>query len=300
MVQIIIALLAALQLTALTVISPVTNWLVDQASYHVSQLQPGVTGYKTLGTPAGSAPKLNLSASGAIAIDAGTGQVLYAKNAAKALPIASITKVFTVLVMLRDHSLDETVTVPVLPAYPAGAVVLGAPAGSKFKLSELVKAALIPSDNDAADSLAIHDSGSVKAFTAKMNALVADWKITGLHFSSASGLEDNDNYASPAALAAAARLLLSNQAAASITSSQTATISDQSGHTYNLATTNELLKKPGFTGIKTGYTPAAGQCVIARATINGHQVITVILGSQDRFGETEQLVNAIKEAYSWQ
>lgn len=243
---------------------------------------------------------LNLTASNAVAIDAATGQILYAKNPDQPHAIASITKIFTVLVILRDHSLDEIVSVPQLPAYTNGAVALGLKSGQQFKLEQLLRAALIPSANDAADTLAIWDAGSVPAFTAKMNQLMAVWGIPDLHFNSANGLEDNNNFASAMALTRAARLLLTNTQVKAITAMPSTAISDLSGQKYQLTTTNELLKEPGFSGIKTGYTLVAGQCLLARASVQGHDVITVVLGSQDRFGETRQIINAIDQAYKWQ
>jgi len=260
---------------------------------------PVINRYITVPTPSGSVSGLNLTATSVLAIDAATSQVLYSKDPDKQVPIASVTKIFTILVVLRDHSLNETVTVPKLPAYEDGAVLLNAPAGSKFKLEDLVKAALIPSDNDAADTLALYDAGSVSAFTAKMNQLMASWGISGVHFASASGLTDTNNYATATALASAARLLLTNQTIKAITDTQSATISDLAGKTYALTTSNELLQTPGFYGIKTGYTPAAGQCLVARASVHGHDVISVVLGSTDRFGETKMLINAISGGYTW-
>lgn len=260
---------------------------------------PAISRYVTAPTPSGTSPELNLTATSALAIDAATGQVLYSKNPDKPLPIASITKMFTILVVLRGHSLTETVTVPKLPVYEPGAVLLNAPTGSQFKLGDLVKAALIPSDNDAADILAIHDAGSTSAFTAKMNQLMLDWNVSRVHFVSANGLVDKDNYATAAALTKAARLLLANPTAKLDTGTGATTITDLSGRTYALHATNELLQTPGFYGIKTGYTPLAGQCLVARASVHGHDVISVLLGSEDRFGETKTLIKAISEGYTW-
>lgn len=264
-----------------------------------SQTAPALENYTIASTPSGSTPELNLTTNNALVIDAATGQVLYAKNPDARVPIASVTKMFTILMVLKDHSLDETVTIPTLPSYEPGAVLLGAPTGAKFKLGDLVKAALIPSDNDAADALAIYDAGSVPAFIAKMNQLMKDWDLSNVHFVSANGLVDANNYATARSLGLAARLLLTNSSAQAITSSQTDTIRDSSGRAYSLNSTNELLQEPNFYGIKTGYTPLAGQCLVAGAIVHGHKVISVVLGSQDRFGETKKLIEGISQGYSW-
>ena len=291
-----VALIAVLELVGLGSWGPA----MSLANHAATKPAVSLPQYQAVATPSGNFVAPTLTATGMIAIDADNGQVLASKDPLTPRPIASVTKMFTLLVVLRDHSLNETVTIPKLPTYETGAVLLNASAGAKFKLEDLVKAALIPSDNDAADSLAIYDAGSISAFTAKMNALMTNWQITGLHFSSADGLTDTNNNASPEALAKAARLLLTNQAIRTITDTSATTIKDQSGQVYQLNTSNELLQTPGFYGIKTGYTPVAGQCLVALAKVHGHNVISVILGSQDRFGETKTLINAISEGYSWQ
>lgn len=296
MAGVLIAILTVLQLIGLGHSGP-TESLANHAAGSNQIVLPS---YYPQPVASGTVTNLSLTATGAIAIDAANGQVLYSKNPDQVRPIASVTKIFTMLVILRDHSLDETVTVPQLPTYQPGAVLLNAPTGSHFKLGDLVKAALIPSDNDAADILAIHDSGSIPAFSAKMNQLLADWQISGGHFSNANGLVDTNNYASPRALSEAARVLLTNPSTATITDTQATTIHDLSGRSYALKSSNELLQTPGFYGIKTGYTPIAGQCLVALAKINGHNVISVVLGSQDRFGETKSLITAISKGYTWQ
>ncbi len=294
MAQLLILLLALGQLLGL-------GAHMSSLAAHLAQPPtPALNRYVILPTPVGNPPGPDLTAPSALAIDAASGQVLYSKQPDKPVPIASITKMFTILVVLRDHSLDEIVTVPALPSYQPGAVLLGAPTGAKFKLGDLVKAALIPSDNDAADVLAIHDAGSTTAFVAKMNQLARDWGMSHAHFVSTNGLVDTDNYATARDLSIAARLLITNQTAKALTATQSATISDLSGRSYSLASTNELLRVPGFYGIKTGYTPAAGQCLVARANIHGHDVISVVLGSSDRFGETKALISAIGQGYTWQ
>lgn len=292
----LIVILALAQLVGLGSSAPVQSL----ATHAAAAQQIALPSFLSQPTASGSVANLSLTATSAIAIDATNGQVLYSKAPDQARPIASVTKIFTILMILRDHSLDETVTVPQLPTYEAGAVLLNAPTGAKFKLGDLIKAALIPSDNDAADILAIHDAGSIPVFTAKMNQLMADWQITGLHFQNANGLTDTNNYATARNLSQAARLLLTNSSARTITSTQSGTITDLSGRGYALKTSNELLQTPGFYGIKTGYTPIAGQCLVALAKVNGHMVISVVLGSQDRFGETKSLINAISKGYLWQ
>lgn len=167
-------------------------------------------------------------------------------------------------------------------------------------VGDLVKASLIASDNDAADTLAIDDAGSLKAFITKMNAKLEQWGISDAHFNSAEGLTDTNNYSSAVALAKIAKLALTNPTIASDVKLSTATISDSTGKSFALTTTDELLASGQFYGIKTGYTDAAGQCFVGLAHVNGHDVITVVLHSNDRFGDTMRLLNWIQGAWQWQ
>ncbi len=236
----------------------------------------------------------------AYAVDAATMTPLYAQNQTTPRAIASITKLTAMIVVLGDHKLSDQVTVGKLPTYDPADETLGLTQGQVFSVDALVKAALIPSDNDAADALAIYDAGSRSAFIAKMNAKLAQWGINGAHFSSVEGLTDAGNYANAIALAKIGKLALTNPTIASLVRTPYATISDSAGQTYRLKSSDNLLASGQFYGIKTGYTDAAGQCFVGLAHVNGHDVITVVLHSNDRFGDTSRLLNWIQGAWQWQ
>ena len=241
---------------------------------------------------------LQINPTAAYAFDTATGQELYSKNADELRPIASITKLAAAMVIIRNHPLDKVVTIPVLPQYSPEEVTIGLQPGQKFTIKSLLAAALIPSANDAADALAIIDSGSIEAFVKKMNTIPVSWGISAVHFTNASGLDEN-NQASARAVGHIAALILQNNDIAELVARPTAAINDTAGKVYSLASTNALLPARRFTGVKTGYTPAAGQCFVGRVTIEGHSVITVVLGSTDRFGESDKLANWIEQNYTW-
>ena len=242
---------------------------------------------------------LTLGAASAIAIDKDTATVLYSKNADARRPIASVTKLITALVILSRHSPTEKITIPTLPTYPKEAETIGLVPGETFTLSDILEAALVPSANDAADALAIYDAGSVTKFAARMNTKMSEWGISDVRFVSASGLQDDGNYASAAALAKIANLAITNPAVAKIVKYTTVTISSSTGRTYNLSSTNDLLASGRFYGIKTGYTLAAGECFVGLTRVNGHEVITVVLGADSRFGATTTLTNWIGRSWQW-
>jgi len=242
----------------------------------------------------------NLAAASWYAVDVATGTTLASHNATTERPIASITKLATALVIVHDHATGDQLTVPTLPAYASDDQIIGLQAGERFSARDLLAALLIYSADDSADALALADSGTETAFVAKMNQLVARWGIAGAHFSNPSGLIDSGNGASAQAVAALAQLVVQNPTLRQLVATPTATITDSAGRSFALATTDELLPSGQFKGIKTGYTEAAGQCFVGLTTIKGHEVITVVLGSPDRFGDTTTLANWITQNYQWQ
>ena len=136
---------------------------------------------------------LSLSAKAVFAIDRASGRILYAKNADTQLPIASITKLATVITVMHSHSLDQLVTIPNLPTYKPEDELVGLAAGERWKVRDLITAALVASGNDAADALALIDSGSKEAFASNMNARMKDWGIANVNFNNPSGLTDTGN-----------------------------------------------------------------------------------------------------------
>jgi len=247
-----------------------------------------------------ASPTLTSASVTAYAVDAATMTPLYAQNETTPRPIASVTKLMTLLVVLSGHKLSDTVTIGQLPAYDQADELLGLVPGQVFSVGDLAAAALVASANDAADALASYDAGNEAAFIKKMNIRAAEWGINGAHFGSATGLTDQDNLVSAVALAKIAKLALVNPTITSLVKLPSATIADHAGRSYTLKTTDDLLATGQFYGIKTGYTDAAGQCFVGLTRINGHNIITVVLGSSDRFGDTTRLANWIQGAWQWQ
>lgn len=246
-----------------------------------------------------NATKLQLAAGSVFVVDATTGTVLYEKNADQARPIASLTKIMTILTILKDHSPEESVTIPQLSGYKQGDALAGLVPGDTLQVKDLIAASLIPSHNDAADALAIYDSGTKEKFYGKMNTIAKEWGLSSATFASASGLQDAGNLASAKDLATIARLGLYNKLFSELTATKTMKVTSGQGRVYTLTTTNELLDGVKVFGLKTGFTPAAGQCLVTLSKINGHDIITVMLASPDRFGETTRLLDWVTNAYTW-
>ncbi|QQS26532.1 D-alanyl-D-alanine carboxypeptidase [bacterium] len=226
--------------------------------------------------------------------DARTRAVIYENNPQEKLPIASLTKLMTVYLILHDKKLDDTVTIPKEVASVQGgqSAVINLVPGDKMTARQLVQASLIPSANDAAIALAIWHSGSVQDFVDKMNDTARELGMDNTSFKNPTGLDTIGHVSTAQDLALLTHYLLEDDFFRTTVNTKTTTITSEQGRKYVLNTTNELLNNaPSVRGVKTGYTQAAGECLITLSEREGREVITVILGSTDRFGESRNMIN---------
>ena len=293
----------------ITLITLLPGLALAAAAYQVTdiartrtQLTASTVAVTPLDVPVAAAQPtpLELTAESVYAVDRASGAVLYKKNADQMRPIASITKLATIITIAKTRDRDEVVEIPKLPEYKPEDARIGLVAGERYLISDLLTATVVNSANDAADALAIIEGGSIGGFSAKMTDLMHEWGIADAKFASASGLKDEGNEASAKAVAQMGLLALHNKDLRELFGTQSTTISSEGGRVLTAITTNQLLQSGRFTGIKTGYTPTSGQCFIGLTTIQGHQVVTVVLGSKDRFSESVQLADWIDRNYKWQ
>jgi len=225
-------------------------------------------------------------------------------------PIASLTKIMTFLIIIEEHDLDEAVTVTV-EAAQAGGTGIGLISDETITVYTLLEALLIPSANDAAVALAIHNSGSEKIFVEKMNTRAKEWGLSSAKFHNASGLDFLDevektplvfNEMSAEDLIKITRLALRYALFRQIVEKPYFTgysidrkIKHQGQNTNKLLGDEEIFSR----GIKTGYTQSAGECLIHWGRVNDRDVISIILGSDDRFGDTKKLMHWLEESVRW-
>jgi D-alanyl-D-alanine carboxypeptidase (penicillin-binding protein 5/6) len=207
-----------------------------------------------------------------------TGEVLAHSHDRERLPIASITKLMTVLVALQHARLDDVVTVS-RSAAAVGESSIYLRRGEQLTVRELVEAALIQSANDAAVALAEHVGGSQSAFVAMMNAEAERLRLGDTHFVNPDGLDAPGHYSSAHDVTRLARIAMKNPVIRSIVRQSSATIAG--GRT--LRTWNDLLGRfPGVLGVKTGHTGAAGWSEVAAARRRGVTIYATLLGSPSR------------------
>ena len=227
-------------------------------------------------TVPGSIPKT--AASSVIVINVSNGQVLYEKNADQIRAPASTTKLLTGLIVAESGNLERPVTVAQVDTF-AEPVKLNIKPGEIYSRIDLLRALLVKSPNDVARCLARDNGGSVEAFAERMNQRALTLGATHSHWVNPNGLPDARQYSTARDLSTIARVAYANPTIRSIVCLPQLMFRYANGRTRELENTNKLLKRlPYCNGMKTGYTEAAGKCLIASGTNGGKNVIVVVLG----------------------
>lgn len=219
---------------------------------------------------------------------------LFAQAEDVARPPASLTKLMTAL--LAFERADLRATVEILPEDLVGGATMGLAAGDVVTVTDLLWGVLLPSGNDAASALARHLGGSVDAFVDEMNRRAAALGMDQSHFENPHGLDTAGHVSSADDLLLVTRALW--QYPLFRTMVGTARV-QWNGRT--LVNTNEwLTTQPGATGVKTGTTDNAGECLVAAIEQGGRTLLIVILGSTQRYADAGALNDAYQAAYRWQ
>lgn len=250
----------------------------------------------SLQTPTDPVEEPPIDAAGAILADLDTGSVLFEKSPGTARPIASLTKIMTALVVLRTTRLDDVVTVDERAVFHHGdygaTSVLGLTPGERISVEDLLYALLLGSANDAAVALAIHVDGSERAFVDRMNETARSLGMRDTRFASASGLDDTGR-STPTDLLKLVRVAQDRSAYAKIVATRFHEIPAPRGPNRRIQNRNALLwLYPWATGGKTGYTVAAGYCLVATARHDGRRLVSIVLRSpDDAFSDAAALLN---------
>jgi serine-type D-Ala-D-Ala carboxypeptidase (penicillin-binding protein 5/6) len=220
--------------------------------------------------------------------------VLWRRLPDRILPIASLTKMMTALIVVQRSTPDDKVRVTKEALAYKGSAVGVLPKGKRVKLETMLNGLLLPSGNDAAIALAQRMSGTVARFVARMNDEARQLGLECTRFSSPDGFQDVGNHSCAVDLAALARAVLDQPRLARIVRRRRAVLPFpiKGGRLY-LFNNNPLLRTgyPGAIGIKTGYTDAAGRCLVAAAQRNGRRLGVVLLHSPDSGKQARQLLN---------
>jgi D-alanyl-D-alanine carboxypeptidase (penicillin-binding protein 5/6) len=223
-----------------------------------------------------------------------TGQVLWQRNPYRRLRIASLTKMMTALLTVKSAPAYAHVLVTRQAVEAAGSKVGVLPRGRRVRLESMLYGLMLPSGNDAAMALAQHVARTASRFVARMNAEAAKLGMGCTRYSSPSGYIDHGNYSCAADLAMLAHVDIEQPRIARIVHTFTAALPFpiKGGKLY-LYNNNPLLiyGYPGVTGMKTGYTLAAGKCLVATAERHGVRLGVVLLNSPNPAIEASALLN---------
>lgn len=226
-------------------------------------------------------PQLDIPCRNAILISIDTGDILYEKEPDAEVPMASITKIMTLLLTLEAVEAGKISMTDIVPisehAFNMGGSQIWLEPGEQFTLDELIKAICVCSANDAAVAVAEFVGGSEPVFAEMMNARAAELGMTHTRFVNACGLDAEGHYSSARDVAAMSLALLRHPKILEYSGIWMDTL--RGGETQ-LTNTNKMLKSyAGITGLKTGTTNGAGVCISASAVRDGMGLLAVVLGS---------------------
>lgn len=220
------------------------------------------------------------------------GATRWASHASARLRPASLTKLMTAVLVVEALAPGDVVVVS-RRAAAADGVRLGLQAGMKVQAEQLLAAALLRSANDACLALAERVAGSEAPFVAAMNARAAALGLADTHFTNACGFDAPGHHASAQDLAVLADAALALPRLAAIVARESGEATTTSGRTFRFDNTNVLVGRvEGARGVKTGWTLAAGRCLIALAERGGTRVMVVLLGAPDRWWDAVAMIES--------
>lgn len=249
----------------------------------------------------------DLTAFSVVVLDQASAVPLFTKNEKIWLLPASTVKIMTALVALGHYHLDDVLTVGDLNVLGQNMDLVKS---EKITVKNLIYGLLVFSANDAAFVLAQNYPGGQPAFIEAMNKKAKELSLNDTYFANPTGLDSDQrgyllqdySYTTALDLARLANVALKNPVFREIIGIQKITVSDVSGRIkHELFNINELLGKvEGLKGVKTGWTESAGECFVSFTERNGEGIIMVVLGSQDRFGETVKLLDWAFSNFRWE
>jgi len=230
-----------------------------------------------------------LSATSAISYDLNSQTISFQKNINQQLPIASLTKLMTVYILMSENKLDEEVLITEkhlkIPGSSANLKV-----NTTYSVLELIMASLLNSSNQAAMALAEHNAGSETKFVKKMNQYANNLELTNTNFSNPMGFDSKDNYSTAYDLTKLTLAIQKFKSIIDIANKSELVITNNKNIKTSLKNTNHQLQNAlGLNGLKTGTTPDAGECFIG-ITNGPKNIITIVLNSKNRFLDTNTLI----------
>lgn len=244
-----------------------------------------------------SAKSNNVSAQRAVVIDKTTSTVLYQKSSNEKCSMASTTKIMTCLIACEKLNQNDLVTITNQMLDKTEGSLIYLKVGDKITVSDLIKGALLASGNDAANSLAVYTSGSIKEFVKLMNSYATKFKMSNTHFETPSGLDSKNHYSTAYDMAVLTSHALDNKIFASVCKLQKADIT-VNGKVQTIYNHNKLLyQTENCIGVKTGFTEKSGRCLVSAYDYKGSTIIIVTLNDYDDWNDHKKLFDYAKNQY---
>lgn len=272
------------------VISPIPNFLTAFSNNQVYTLDLWSPIFEMLEAKKTDAPMV--TAKSALLYDLTSKKILFSKNPEKKLPMASLTKIMTMIVAIESGKLDDKYLVS--KADLVGENSMGLTVGEKLSLKELLYGLILTSGNDAAEVLASNFHGGRDKFIIAMNNKVKALGLNNTHFTNPTGLEgDGSQYTTSFDLLVITNYALQFPIFKEVVGTFVQSILYSENHKafYLENQTNLISSYPGVFGVKDGYTPEAGLCLVTYLKYKGHEIIGILLGSDNRRQEMKDLLD---------
>ncbi len=240
----------------------------------------------------------SISAQAVYVADNESAAVLLQENSDQLRAPASTTKLMTALVARQLYNLDDEFVVKE-EAFTQGNV-MGLQIGERISVQDLLHGLLMNSGNDAAFVLANNSPLGYTGFIAQMNQKATELHLDSSTFENPSGLDQDQHQMTARDLAIISREVMKDDFLRSIVGTQSKVITTASGQKHNLQSTHHLLGEvEGVVGVKTGTTYMAGETLVTQVERDGHTVVIVVMGSQDRYGDTLKIIEWVFGNYEW-
>ena len=246
--------------------------------------------FTTLGASAGKSSEPTVSAKAAALYEPSSGRFLYTKNENERLEMASTTKIMTALVASERLDPEERVTIPDIAIGTEGSSAYFKE-GEELSVKELLLALMLRSANDASVALAVHTSGSTEDFALLMNERAKSLGLTDTNFKNPHGLPDEDHYTTAHDLAVISAAALENPLIRQIVATPKATVQSSVAERVFLNHNKLLYLYDGCVGVKTGFTKAAGRCLVGAAERDGVRLISVTLNAPNDWSDHQRLLD---------
>ena len=243
------------------------------------------------------ADNLTINSRYAVVYDRTSKTVIWGKDEAREVPMASTTKIMTAIVMLENVSNLKEEIIVCKKAAGIGGSRLGLKTNDKITYEDLLYGLLLCSGNDAATQIAISVGGSVEGFAEMMNNKALELGLEHSHFVTPHGLDSTQHYTTAYELAVMADYALNIEKFTKIVGTKNHTVTIN-GYPKNINNTNELLGYlEGVYGVKTGFTNGAGRCLVTSVSRNGFDIIVVVLGADTKKLRTSDSIKLIEYTY---